>query len=46
MHRPQATANSSGRTNFKQYGVPAPEHVIEHYLDLIANYISDYCEQI
>ena len=46
MHRPQATANSSGRTNFKQYGVPAPEHVILHYLDLIENYISDYCEQI
>lgn len=46
MHRPQATANSSGRTNFRQYGVPTPVHVIEHYLDLIANYISDYCEQI
>ena len=46
MRRPQATANSSGKTNFKQYGVPAPEHVILHYLDLIADYIIDYCEQI
>lgn len=46
MHRPQATANSSGKTNFKQYGVPTPPHVIEHYLDLIESYISDYCEQV
>lgn len=46
MRRPQATANSSGKTNFKQYGVPAPEHVILHQIDLISEYISDYCEQI
>lgn len=44
MHRTRATANSSGRTNFKQYGVPTPQHVIEHYLDLMESYVADYCE--
>lgn len=46
MHRPQATANSSGRTNFKQYGAPATQAIIEHQLDLIDNYIDNYCETI
>lgn len=46
MKRPSATANSSSRTNYKSYGVPVPAHVIEHYLDLIEQYIADYCEQI
>ena len=46
MKRPKATANSSTKTNFKQYGVPVPPHVIEHYLDLIEQYVADYCEQI
>lgn len=46
MRRPKGTANTSGKTNFRQYGVPVPQHVIEHYLDLIEQYISDYCEQI
>ena len=46
FHRPQATANSSGKTNFKQFGTPTPEHVILHYLDLIGDYIANYCEQI
>lgn len=46
MHRPQATANSSGKTNFKQFGVPATPTIIDHQLDLIQQYITDYCETI
>lgn len=46
MRRPQATANSSKKTNFRQYGVPATEAVIEHYLDLIEQYIVDYSTEI
>lgn len=46
MRRPQATANSSKRTNFKQYGVPATEAIIQHQLDLIEQYIVDYSETI
>jgi hypothetical protein len=46
MHRPRMTANSSKKTNFNQYGVPTPEHVILHYLELMEQYVSDYCEQI
>ena len=46
MRRPQATANSSKRTNFKQYGVPATEAIINHYLDLIEQYIVDYSAEI
>lgn len=46
MHRPQATANSSGRTNFRQYGVPATQAIIEHQLELIDQYIDNYCDTI
>ena len=46
MKRPQATANSSKRTNFKQYGVPATDAIIQHQLELIEQYIVDYCDQI
>lgn len=46
MRRPQATANSWGKTNFKQFGCPATEHIIQHQLDLIEQYIVDYCDQI
>lgn len=46
MHRPKASANTSQRTNFKQFGVPATGAIIEHQLDLIEQYIVDYCEQI
>lgn len=46
MHRPQATANSSGKTNFRQIGVPATPTIIDHQLDLIQQYITDYCETI
>jgi hypothetical protein len=30
MRRPRATANSWGKTNFKQFGCPATEHIIQH----------------
>lgn len=46
MRRPRATANSWGKTNFKQFGCPATEHIIQHQLDLIEQYIVDYCDQI
>lgn len=44
MRRPKATANSTGKTNFKQIGAPAVQHIIEHQLDLIENYIEEYCD--
>lgn len=46
MKRPQATANSAKKTNFKQYGVPATQAIIEHQLDLIEQYIVDYSIEI
>ena len=46
MRRPQATANKTTRTNFKQYGVPATEAIIQHQLDLIEQYIVDYSTEI
>ena len=46
MRRPKATANSWGKTNFKQFGCPATEHIIQHQLDLIEQYIVDYSDQI
>lgn len=41
MRRPSATANTTTKTNLRQYGCPAPEHVIQHYLDLIEQYVVD-----
>ena len=46
LRRPKATANAWGKTNFKQFGVPATEPIIKHQLDLIEQYIVDYCEEI
>ena len=46
MHRPRATANTYGKTNYRQFGVPASPAIIEHQLDLIEQFIVDYSEQI
>lgn len=46
MHRPRATANTYGKTNYRQFGVPATEAIIQHQLDLIEQFIVDYSEQI
>lgn len=46
MRRPQSTGNSTKKTNFNQFGVPATKHIIEHQLDLIADYINDCYDQI
>lgn len=46
MRRPQSTGNSTRKTNFNQFGVPATKHIIEHQLDLIADYINDCYDQI
>lgn len=45
-HRPKATANTTTKTNLKQYGVPATQAIIDHQLDLVSDYINDYCDQI
>lgn len=45
MRRPQATLTTSG-VGSRQWGAPATEVVIHHQLDLIAQYIEDYCDQI
>lgn len=46
LHRPKAASNTSQKTNYKQFGVPATQAIIEHQLDLIEQYIVDYCEEI
>lgn len=46
MHRPHSTSNTTTRTNFKQYGCPATDNIIDHQLDLIEQYIVDYSDQI
>lgn len=46
MRRPRScqTDIQSGRS--KQFGAPATEAVIRHQLDLISNYIDEYCQEI
>lgn len=46
MRRPSATSNTTTRTNLKQFGVPATDAIIDHQLDLIEQYIVDFCDQI
>ena len=46
MHRPKATQNTTGKTNFRQYGVPATQAIIDHQLDLIESFVNDYCDTI
>jgi len=46
MRRPSATSNTTTRTNLKQYGTPATDAIIDHQLDLIEQYIVDFCDQI
>ena len=42
MTRPRATANTTTRTNLKQYGCPVSTSIIDHYLDLIEQFIVDH----
>ena len=43
FYRPAATQSNIKKTNSKMFGTPATVGVIEHYLDLIEMFISDYC---
>lgn len=42
MTRPKATSNTTTRTNLKQYGCPVSTSIIDHYLDLIEQFIVDH----
>lgn len=42
MTRPHVTANTTSRTNLKQYGCPVNSNIIDHYLDLIEQFIVDH----
>lgn len=46
MRRPRATLSDIQRGSSKEFGAPATEAIIRHQLDLIAAYISDYCQEI
>lgn len=45
LKRPKITRAVNTRSE-KQYGCPATDKIIEHQLELIENYIIDYCDQI
>jgi uncharacterized lipoprotein YddW (UPF0748 family) len=46
MRRPSVTANSTTKTNLKQYGCPVNPNIIDHYLDLIEQFVVDYSDGI
>lgn len=46
MRRPRATLNDVKKGNSKMIGVPASESVIKHGLELINNFVNDYCYSI
>ena len=46
MRRPRATQTDSQSGNSKQFGAPTTEVVIRHQLELVAQYIEDYCSEI
>lgn len=47
LKRPKATFPQTGKhRNNNQYGVPASEPIINHQLDLISDYVTDYSDQI
>lgn len=46
MRRPNVTANTTTKTNLKQFGCPVNPNIIDHYLDLIEQFIVDYSEGI
>lgn len=46
MKRPKSTMGDIRRGNSQMIGVPATEYVIKHGLELINNFINDYCYSI
>jgi len=45
FHKPRI-ASDNNRTNFNSYGAPTSEKMIHHQLDLISEYVEDYCQEI
>lgn len=43
MRRPKSTLGDIKRGNSQMIGVPATEYVIKHGLELINNFVNDYC---
>lgn len=43
MKRPKSSLSDIKRGNSQMIGVPATETIIKHGLELINNYINDYC---
>ena len=46
MKRPRSTLSDVTKTNSHMYGAPATEKTIKHYIELIQNFIADYCHTI
>lgn len=46
MKRPKATMPNISRVNANMYGTPTPKKVIEHYIELIYDFILDYSHTI
>ena len=46
MRRPRSCQSDIQAGRSKQFGAPATEAVIRHQLDLISNYIDEYCSEI
>lgn len=46
MRRPRACQSDMQSGRSKQFGAPATEAIIRHQLDLISNYIDEYCSEI
>lgn len=46
MRRPRSCQSDMQNGRSKQFGAPATEAVIKHQLDLISDYIDEYCNEI
>lgn len=46
MRRPRSCQSDIQNGRSRQFGAPATETVIRHQLDLISNYIDEYCQEI
>lgn len=46
MRRPRSCQADIQNGRSRQFGAPATEHVIRHQLELISNYVDEYCQEI
>lgn len=46
MRRPRSCQTDIQNGRSRQFGAPATQNIIEHQLELIANYIDEYCGEI